>query len=49
MNCFWIVDGGPHVWMVASEHRTSQGVLQYLKCDCGRHDVQLRGELIATC
>lgn len=40
-------DGGPHLWSLRSEHSTSQGVLKYFGCPCGRWDVELRSLTVA--
>lgn len=40
-------DGGPHLWSLRSEHNTSEGVLRYFDCACGRWDVELQSVTVA--
>lgn len=34
-------DGGPHLWSLRSQHRTSGGLVSYFGCPCGRWEVEL--------
>ncbi|WP_157063207.1 hypothetical protein [Luteipulveratus mongoliensis] len=41
------VSRGPHLWRVASSHRTSEGVVRYLSCDCDAFEIQRGGAALA--
>jgi hypothetical protein len=39
---------GPHLWFLASSHRTSSGVVRYLRCDCGAFEIQCGSGVLAS-